>query len=406
MLLFQDFTNTQVKLSFEPDQFERESHHVLVIVRKGPKFLLTKHSTRGYEFPGGKRKGGESLEDAALREVYEETAIQIQNLTWLASYEVQRDEPFVKTVFLADFKKADHFDALHETTAREWMTLRDIERHPFLSFYMKDDGMEAILTQLKKKFPLYKKHRIPSPNSKVRIHEVTYYSDEFLVKGWLAEPVAGAQEAIVYLRGGINQIGKVRGARIAQIAAQGFTVFAPHYRGSFGGEGKDEFVGADRQDAYGAVDYLAAFGYTRIHLFAFSRGGIMALWAAVMRPEVTSLVTWGGVSSIYLTYEERVDMRRMMKRIYGGTPKKAPEAFEDRDVLQQLERMNAPVLIIHGELDTNVGFEHATILEEKLKGLNKPVTTRYLENHHHFVPDPLNRQILREALEWMLEQGR
>jgi len=405
MLTFRDLTNRRVNLSFEAQNFTTESRHVLVIVRKGTKFLVTQHPARGLEFPGGKVEEDENLEQAAIREVYEETSVHIGNVQWLAAYEVLGDEPFVKTVFLAECTGSDSFDGLYETTARKWLTLREIERHPKLSFYMKDEGMKAMIAEVKKRFPLYAKHPIPSPNSQVKLFEVTYYSDEFLVKGWLAEPKLGADQAIVYLRGGINQIGKVRGARIAQIAAQGFTVFAPHYRGSFGGEGKDEFVGADRQDVYSAVDYLASLGYSKIHLFAFSRGGIMALWAAIKRPEVTSLVTWGGVSSIYLTYKERVDMRRMMKRIYGGTPKKAPDAFQNRDALLHLHQLKAPVLIIHGVQDTNVGFEHATILEEKLQALDKKVTTRYLKDHHHFVPDPLNRQLLGEALDWMRAQG-
>ena len=46
----------------------------------------------------------------------------------------------------------------------------------------------------------------------------------------------------------------------------------------------------------------------------------MALWIAILRNDITSLVTWAGVSDIYLTYEERLDMRKMMKRVIGGTP--------------------------------------------------------------------------------------
>lgn len=130
----------------------------------------------------------------------------------------------------------------------------------------------------------------------------------------------------------------------------------------------------------------------------------MALWAGTKRPNVTSIVTWGGVSSIYLTYKERVDMRRMMKRIYGGSPNTAAEAFDSRDALQHLNDIQCPVLIIHGEQDENVGFEHATLLEDGLKEKGKQVETRYLKDHHHFVPDPLNRKILREALEWMRVQ--
>ena len=404
MITFQDTTGTPVTLSFNLEDFTIPSRHVLVIVKRGIEYLVTKHPTRGVEFPGGKVEQGETLEEAAIREVFEETGVHIQDVQSFAAYQVEGEAPFVKTVFLARFASEQPFQSQFETTGRQWLRLRDVERHPGKSFYMRDEGMTAMLTELKRRFPIVESHRIPSPYSGVTIQEVTYHSDDYYVKGWLALPKEKTREAIVYLRGGINQIGKVRQARIAQIASQGFAVFAPHYRGSFGGEGKDEFVGDDRQDAYSAVDILSALGYERIHLFAFSRGGIMALWTGIERQNVTSIVTWGGVSSIYLTYKERVDMRRMMKRIYGGSPNTATEAFESRDALQHLDDIQSPVLIIHGEQDQNVGIEHATLLEDGLKERGKQVETRYLKEHHHFVPDPLNREILRDALDWMRVQ--
>ena len=46
------------------------------------------------------------------------------------------------------------------------------------------------------------------------------------------------------------------------------------------------------------------------------------LTAIEMGHQAASLVSWGGVSDMVLTYEERKDMRRMMKRVIGGTPKR------------------------------------------------------------------------------------
>lgn len=46
------------------------------------------------------------------------------------------------------------------------------------------------------------------------------------------------------------------------------------------------------------------------------------LTAIEMGKSAASFVSWGGVSDMFLTYEERKDLRRMMKRVIGGTPKK------------------------------------------------------------------------------------
>lgn len=243
----------------------------------------------------------------------------------------------------------------------------------------------------------------PSPNPNIRLSEITYWSEGIRVKGMLAQPIIeGDYEGILYLRGGMQSIGMVRPARVAQIAQQGFTVFAPYYRGNRGGEGKDEFAGIDIFDAVHGVTLLKNYCIpTKIHLFAFSRGGIMALWTAILRDDITSVVTWGGVSSLTLNYEERIDMRRMMKRVIGGTPSKVPEIYEERSALSRADKINAPVLIIHGEEDTNVGIAHAYLLEETLKKNNKEVESWYYPGLTHFFPGNKNHEVVKGALNWM-----
>jgi dipeptidyl aminopeptidase/acylaminoacyl peptidase len=249
------------------------------------------------------------------------------------------------------------------------------------------------------------KKRYPSPNPHVSIEEIVYWSEGLKVKGLLAKPKApGDYSGILYLRGGIQSIGMVRPARIAQFAAQGFVVFAPYYRGNRGGEGRDEFAGADRWDAVYAVDVLKRYCNGHIHLLAFSRGGIMALWTAVLRDDITSVVTWAGVTDTVLTYKERPDMRRMMKRLYGGTPNTALAAFEERNPLLRLDEAKAPMLIIHGLKDENVSPGQAYLLEEALKLNGQLHETWYFPDYTHFFPPVANRRTVRAAVEWMRRQ--
>lgn len=251
------------------------------------------------------------------------------------------------------------------------------------------------------------KRPYPSPNPHVRLTEVLYWSCGYRVKGLLAEPLfEGNHEGILYLRGGIQNVGMVRPARIAQFAAQGFVVFAPYYRGNRGGEGRDEFAGEDRYDAVYGVDVLKQFlRVHRIHLFAFSRGGIMALWAAILRDDITSTVTWSGVSDIILTYEERNDMRRMMKRVIGGSPNTAPDAYDDRQPFAHIKDITCSLLIIHGKKDVNVGIEHARRLEEALVKEEKVFETWYFSEYDHFFPSEINKQIINDLTLWMKQQG-
>lgn len=249
----------------------------------------------------------------------------------------------------------------------------------------------------------------PSPNPNVRLTEITYWSAGYRVKGLLAEPKAeGVYDGIVYLRGGIQHVGMVRPSRIAQFAQQGFIVFAPYYRGNRGGEGFDEFGGGDRYDAINAVDVLKQHpktDATRIHLFAFSRGGIMALWTAIMRDDITSVVDWAGVSDVVFTYKERKELRRMMKRVIGGTPNNAPEKYRERTALFHVDEIHAPFLLIHGRQDENVSIEQSIMLEDALKGAGKPVETWYFaEFNHHFPPAEAAR-VTRDLCNWMKGKG-
>jgi len=249
----------------------------------------------------------------------------------------------------------------------------------------------------------------PSPNPHVLLEEITYLSDGLKVKGLMAEPITeGTYEGIIYLRGGMQHIGMVRPARIAQFASQGFVVFAPYYRGNRGGEGRDEFAGADRQDAVNAVDVLKQNPNTnveKIHLFAFSRGGIMALWTAILRDDITSVVTWSGVSDIVFTYKERKDMRRMMKRVIGGTPNNMPDEYRNRTALFRVDEIDSPILIIHGMIDENVSFQQAVLLENALREHRKVYETWYFPEYTHFIPPVMNAQLVRDLCSWMIRQG-
>lgn len=245
--------------------------------------------------------------------------------------------------------------------------------------------------------------KYPSPNPAIRLDEITYWSQGLRVKGLLARPKQpGDYEGLLYLRGGLQSIGMVRPARIAQFAAQGFVVFAPYYRGNRGGEGKDAFAGADRFDAVFGVDVLKKFiAKDNVHLYGFSRGGLMALWTAIVRSDIQSIVTWAGVSDAVATYWERVDMRRGLKRIIGGSPNKVPELYKERTPLYEIGKIQAPVLIIHGTEDAHVNIGHAYQLERYLKDEGKGVETWISDGEKHHYPPNLNRNTVHQLCEWM-----
>ncbi|MDT8859308.1 prolyl oligopeptidase family serine peptidase [Alkalihalobacillus sp. MEB130] len=253
------------------------------------------------------------------------------------------------------------------------------------------------------------KTKIPSPHPKITLYVITYVSSGLKVKGYLAIPKWSHQfPGLLYLRGGIKTVGMVRIQRVIQWAAEGMVVVAPFYRGNKGGEGQEDFCGDDRNDAYSAFDLMKSLpevNSNSLHILGFSRGGVMALLTGIHRPETTSVTCWNGVSDMVLTYEERIDLRKMMKRVIGGTPNKYPERYAWRTPLHMLRELQANVLIIHGEKDEHVSIEHAYRLEEGCRLARINMETWYYPLFSHHFPSESQRQILSEAANWMKKQS-
>jgi dipeptidyl aminopeptidase/acylaminoacyl peptidase len=266
--------------------------------------------------------------------------------------------------------------------------------------------------EVMKKFSSIIQHiqKYPSPHQKIDVFVITYCSEGLNVKGFMAIPKGERNlPGIVYLRGGIKNIGMVRISRVIEFASQGFVVIAPFYRGNKGGEGREDFAGDDVADAINAFTILKEcpnVDPTAIHLFGFSRGGVMALLTAMEVERPASVVTWGGVSDMVLTYEERVDLRRMMKRVIGGTPNKLPKEYERRTAIHQASRISCPVLIVHGVHDKQVSVEHAYRLQKALQRENNNYESWIYEEYGHHIPLEEKREITKSVTKWMKNQHR
>lgn len=149
MFTFTDENGLQVDLRFDEGPFDVEPRHVLALVQHEEKWLCTVHMRRGMEFPGGKQEDGETLAEAAVREVYEEGNVEIEDVKWFAYYIVHDEVPFCKAVFTGKVKHIEDFTGDYETTGRMWLTEEELWARDDLSFYMRDAGMKKMLQEVK-----------------------------------------------------------------------------------------------------------------------------------------------------------------------------------------------------------------------------------------------------------------
>jgi 8-oxo-dGTP diphosphatase len=151
MKTFLDITGNKVELSFSKQTFQEEANHVLVICQYKDEWILTNHKVRGLEFPGGKMEEGETIEETARREVYEETGALIGELIRIGNYRISDLKgTFVKAVFWGKIEKINVKDDYLETNGPvavkgDMLKLRFGNEY---SFIMKDQVIEECIKQV------------------------------------------------------------------------------------------------------------------------------------------------------------------------------------------------------------------------------------------------------------------
>ncbi|OXM87379.1 alpha/beta hydrolase family protein [Paenibacillus rigui] len=254
---------------------------------------------------------------------------------------------------------------------------------------------------------LLERETLNSLRKGILLYRLTYWSEGLKVKGYLAVPEGKPQSpGLIYCRGGIRKVGMVRKRRILSMAQRGYAVFAPFYRGNEGGEGREDFGGEDRHDVYHAITLMQSLPEVEpgpVPLIGFSRGALMALQAAKDCELAGPVVVWGGVSDLFDTYEERVDLRRMLKRVVGH-PRKQPEAYEARSPVYWLEQVNSPVFIVHGTADPQVGVGHARKLAEGLERLGKDYAMELYDGLEHRFPKEDDERALDAVFRWIAKK--
>ena len=207
---------------------------------------------------------------------------------------------------------------------------------------------------------------------------------------WLLSPVGSPAPgaAMLHLHGGPESQERPTFSPQHQLmVASGVAVFAPNVRGS-SGFGR-EFVHADdvrkRQGAFDDVTAAAAFlveaGVAepgRVAVTGRSYGGYLTLAALAFTPGVfASGVDICGMSHMLSFYAETEPWIAAAAVTKYGHPQHDEEFLRSISPLTRAERIDVPLLVVHGELDTNVPVGEAHRIVAALRELGRPVA--YLE---------------------------
>jgi dipeptidyl aminopeptidase/acylaminoacyl peptidase len=201
-------------------------------------------------------------------------------------------------------------------------------------------------------------------------------------------------------------------------AALGYAVLQPNYRGSnlsqsWVERGYGEWGRQMQSDLSDGLRYLAKAGLVdagRACIVGASYGGYAALAGATLEAGTyRCAIAVAGVSDPanmlnrirQSTWTKDSEEERYWDRFMGVDGPK-DKRLDQISPLKHADRVQAPVLLIHGEEDTVVPYEQSTDMVSALKKLGKPVEFVALKKEdHHLSRSETRLQMLRTSVEFL-----
>jgi dipeptidyl aminopeptidase/acylaminoacyl peptidase len=206
------------------------------------------------------------------------------------------------------------------------------------------------------------------------------------------------------------------------LADRGYAVLQVAFRGSGGYGRSHEHAGYHRwglemqDDLADAVVWTGKQGYvdtTRVCIYGAGYGGYAALMGLIRTPRLYRCgIDYGGPVDLPLYFRSNVsdgpsetdDAARTWWRMTIGDPGENVARFFDTSPIMRVNEIQAPVLVIHGQLDGRVQIEHYKRLITELEKRRKPYDAMVKEHEGYGVNAEANQVELYEKVEEFLAE--
>lgn len=229
--------------------------------------------------------------------------------------------------------------------------------------------------------------------------------DGLSVPAYLTRPVgSGPAPTVVLIHGGPwIRDDWAWDDEVQLLAAQGYAVFQPQFRGSSGFGKAYEQAGyrqwgeSMQDDITDGVQDLIDRGIadpTRLAIFGGSYGGYAAMWGLVKTPKLYRCgISFAGISDLddFLRtswFDDSTAASRLMRRRLVGDPSTARAQLRAVSPIRHIDRIEAPLLLVHGSEDKRVLPGQSERMVDAMKERGKRVEWMSLETGHGFdAPD-------------------
>lgn len=256
--------------------------------------------------------------------------------------------------------------------------------------------------------------------ARTSVERITYISDGLKVKGFLAMPKDGSDRklpCVIFNRGGnprlsvLTSAGAVRS--LGLLAARGYVVVAGQYRGADGGEGQDEFGGADVNDVLALIPLLEKeprADATRIGMYGWSRGGLMTYIALAKTDRLRAAIIGAGVSDSFDTLQKRPEMKAVYEALVPKWKDEQEAALVARSPIRWAEKLHksTPILLLQGTGDWRVDPGQTLRMATRLFELRHPFRLVMYEGGDHGLTEwrPERNQAVFEFLDRYVRDGK
>jgi dipeptidyl aminopeptidase/acylaminoacyl peptidase len=246
--------------------------------------------------------------------------------------------------------------------------------------------------------------------SGIEVQAITYESDGLKVKGYMAAPKEGTRlPVVIWNRGGSRDFGQISDVSasvfLGRIAQWGYVVLASQYRGVAGGEGKEEFGGAEVADILSLlplIDALPKADPTRVGMYGWSRGGMMTYLALTRTDRIAAAVVGAGPADLFDLIQRRPEMETVLAELVPGYAEKKNEALTSRSAILWPEKLHkkTPILLLQGSADWRVHPQQALRMAESLYKVHHPFRLVFFEGGDHGLFEH-QAEVDRLAKDWL-----
>jgi dipeptidyl aminopeptidase/acylaminoacyl peptidase len=226
-------------------------------------------------------------------------------------------------------------------------------------------------------------------NQSVEIRSYNYLCDSLEVEAIAFKPTSEGKVPAILFIPGFAKTARDYISYVLKFAQEGFACLVITQPGFGKSQGKPDYVGSNtiralttgcrkfQREHYVDSKQMGVYGY--------SRGAMAASLLAVRLEGIRAAVFAAGIYDFKRAYEEtKMDgVRRNMVSETGMTE----NAIQERSSILQMEKLNCPVLILHGERDKNVPVSQAYLLRSRLTDLGKDFEIKLFADRDHNLGD-------------------